>query len=76
MCYLYLWVSTNPSIYVANSPSKYKVMKLYAGPIRHDGPLDYTEQKAPCHRTVRQGIGAKEAAVSGVLIDGEHREGL
>ena len=28
-------------------------------PMRHAGPLAYTEQKAPFQRTVRQGGGAK-----------------
>ena len=41
-------------------------------PMRHAGPLSYTERKAPCHRTVRQGSGAKEAAVIGGGFDGEH----
>ena len=31
-------------------------------PMWHDGPLAYTEQKAPCHRTVLQGSGSEEAA--------------
>ena len=34
-------------------------------PMRHAGPPAYTERKAPCNRTVRQGMGAKEAAASG-----------
>ena len=34
-------------------------------PMRHSGTLAYTERKAPCHRTVCQGIVAEEAAVSG-----------
>ena len=41
-------------------------------PMRHAGTLSYTELKAPCHRTVRQGGGAKEAAVIGGGFDGEH----
>ena len=32
-------------------------------PMRHAGPLAYTERKANCHRTVIQGSGAREAAV-------------
>ena len=39
-------------------------------PMRHAGPRAYTERKAPCHRTVRQGSGAKEAEVSGGGIEG------
>ena len=34
-------------------------------PMQRAGPLEYTEQKPPCHRTVRPGSGAEEAAVSG-----------
>ena len=45
-------------------------------PMRHAGPLAYTERKAPCHRTVRQGSRAKEAAVSGGGFEGEHGEGI
>ena len=45
-------------------------------PIQHAGPLAYTEQKAPCHCTVRQGSGAIEAAVSGGGFEGEHGEVL
>ena len=37
-------------------------------PMRHTSPLVYTEQKAPWHPTVCQGIGAKEAVVSGGVI--------
>ena len=44
--------------------------------MRHGGPLAYTKQKAPCHRTVRQGSRSKEAAVSRGGVEGEHREGL
>ena len=44
--------------------------------MRHAGPLAYTEQKAPCHRTVHQGSGSKEAAVSRGGIEGDHGEGL
>ena len=44
--------------------------------MQHAGPLAYTEQKAPCHRTVRQGSGIEGAEVSGVGIEGEHGEGL
>ena len=43
-------------------------------PMLHAGPLVYTEQKSPCHRTVRQRSGAKEAAVSGGGIEGEYKE--
>ena len=34
-------------------------------PMQYAGTLAYTEWKAPCHRTVCQGSGAEEAAVSG-----------
>ena len=44
--------------------------------MQHSGPLAYVEQKAPCHRTVRQGGGAEEKAVSRGRIEGKHREGL
>ena len=44
--------------------------------IRHDDLLAYTERKAPCHHTVRQGSRAEEAAVSGGGIDRDHGEGL
>ena len=44
-------------------------------PMRHAGPLVYAERKVPCHRTVCQGGGAEEKAVSGVGIEGEHGEG-
>ena len=44
--------------------------------MRHDGPLAYTEQKAPCHRTVCHGSGAKEAAACIGRAEGEHGEGL
>ena len=43
-------------------------------PMQHAGPLAYTERKAPCHRTVLQGIGAGEAAVSRGGIEVEHGE--
>ena len=45
-------------------------------PMQHAGPLSYIERNSPCHRTVRQGGGAKEAAVSGGGVEGEHGEGL
>ena len=45
-------------------------------PMQHAGTLAYTERKAPCHRTVRQGGGSKEMAVSGGGIEREHGEGL
>ena len=45
-------------------------------PMQHSGHLAYTERKASCHCTVRQGIGAEEAAVSGGGIEGEHGKGL
>ena len=45
-------------------------------PMQHAGPLDYIERKAPCYHTVRQGRGAKNAAVRGGRVEGEHREGL
>ena len=41
-------------------------------PMRHAVPLAHTERKSPCHLTVLQGSGAKEAAVSGGGIEGEH----
>ena len=41
-------------------------------PMQHDVPLEYTEWKATCHRTVRQGGGAKEAVVSGGGVEGDH----
>ena len=44
--------------------------------MRHDGPLACIEQKAPCHRTVRQGGGAEEKAVSREGIEEELGEGL
>ena len=40
--------------------------------MRHADTLSYTERKAPFHRTVRQGSGAKKAAVSGGEIEGEN----
>ena len=42
--------------------------------MQHNGTLAYTEWKSPCHCTVRQGSGAKEAAVSGGGIEEEHGE--
>ena len=45
-------------------------------PMRHVGPMFYTERKAPHHCTVHQGSGAEEAAVSGGIIGGENGEGL
>ena len=45
-------------------------------PMRHAGLLRYTECTAPCHRTVRQGYGSKDAAVSGGGSEGEHVEVL
>ena len=36
--------------------------------MRYAGPLTYTERKVPFHRTVRQGSGAKWAAVSGGVV--------
>ena len=45
-------------------------------PMRHDVTLDYTEWKEPCYRTVLQGSGAKDAAVSGGGVEGYHGEGL
>ena len=45
-------------------------------PMQHAGPLEYTERKSPCHRTVRHGSRVEEAAVSGGGIEGEHGEGL
>ena len=44
--------------------------------MRHAGPPPNTERKAPCHRTVREGRGAKEAAASRDGAEGEHGEGL
>ena len=43
--------------------------------MRHAGPLAYTERKAPCHHTVHQGSVAKEVAVSGGVIEGDHQGG-
>ena len=45
-------------------------------PMRHSGPLAYTERKAPCHRTVRHASGAKEAVASGGGAEGDNREVL
>ena len=45
-------------------------------PIRHAGPLAYTDRKSPCHHTVRQGSGLEEAVISGGVIEVEHGEGL
>ena len=45
-------------------------------PMQHYGPLLYIEQKEPCHCTVRQGSGAKDAVVSGGKVEGEHGEGI
>ena len=45
-------------------------------PMQHSGTLAYTERKALCHRTVHQESGAEEAAISGGVIEGDHREGL
>ena len=42
--------------------------------MQHAGPLAYTKLKAPYHLTVRQGIRAEVAAVSGGGIEGEHEE--
>ena len=44
--------------------------------MQHSGPLTCVERKAPCHRTVRQGGGAEEKAVSRGGIEGELGEGL
>ena len=44
--------------------------------MQHAGPLTCIERKAPCHRTVRQGVGAEEKAVSGGGIEGDIGEGL
>ena len=44
--------------------------------MRHYCTLECTEWKTPCHRTVLQGGGLEEKAVSGGLIEGEHIEGL
>ena len=44
--------------------------------MRHAGPLEYTERKAPCHRTVRLGSRAIEYAVSGGGVAGERGKGL
>ena len=44
--------------------------------MQHAGPPVYTKRKAPCHFTVRQGSGAKEAAASGGGAEREHGEGF
>ena len=44
--------------------------------MRHAGLLTCVERKSPCHRTVHQGGGAEEKAVSGGGIEGELGEGL
>ena len=44
--------------------------------MRHAVPLACVEQKPPCHRTVRQGGGAEEKAVSRGGIEEELGEGL
>ena len=45
-------------------------------PMRHDGPLVYTEQKVSCHHTEFQGSGTEEVVVSRGVIEGEHGEGF
>ena len=45
-------------------------------PIQHAVPLACIKQKSPFRRTVRQGSGVEEAAVSGGVIEEEHRERL
>ena len=45
-------------------------------PMQHSGPLECIDQKAPFCRTVRQGGGAKEKAVSGGRIEIKLGEGL
>ena len=49
---------------------------LTVHPIRHDVPPAGTEWQALFHRSVRQGIGAKEAADSEGGSEGEIGEGL
>ena len=44
--------------------------------MQHASPLACVERKAPCHRTVLQGGGAEEKAVSRGGFEGELREGL
>ena len=45
-------------------------------PMQHAGPPEGTERKAPLHRSMRQGSGAKEAAASGGGTEGELGESL
>ena len=45
-------------------------------PMRYAGPLEYVEQEALCHCTVRQGGVAEDKAVRGGGIGGEPGEGL
>ena len=45
-------------------------------PMRHAGPLTYTERKSPCFLTVCDGGGGEEALVNGGSNDGEHVEVL
>ena len=40
-------------------------------PMRHAGPPSGTEWQAPCHRSVRQGSGEKEAEARGGGSEGE-----
>ena len=44
--------------------------------MRHAGPLACSEQKAPCHRPVRQGGGAEEKVDRGGVTAGDIIEGL
>ena len=45
-------------------------------PMIHAGPLSGTEPQAPCHSSVLQVRGAKEAAASGGGAEGELETGL
>ena len=45
-------------------------------PMRYASPLESVERKAPCHRTVCQGVGAEEKAVIRGGIEVELGEGL
>ena len=44
--------------------------------MQHDFTPEGTERQAPCHSSVRQRSGAKEAAASGGGAEGELGEGL
>ena len=44
--------------------------------MQHAGPLEVTEQQAPCQISVCQGSGAKEAAANGDRAEGDIGENL